>query len=243
MSDFFPKKYVKAEPSDPLGKQLNLKFTVRSRVLPYALPTMAVFLLSTQVVLPLVSFSTQDKISKPASQSALGYATGFQKFDFNELNDSVLGTTNDSVQTTIPEYFYITIPKLRIENALVETNAKTLNPDLALGHYTGSALPGEVGNTFIYGHSVLPFFYNPKNYKTIFSTLHNLEAGDEIIINYNNRTLTYKVEKKQDLKPQDVDPLATIKPAYLNDSTLVLMTCSPAGTKIKRLLVEAILVN
>ncbi len=243
MSDFFPKRYVKAEPYDPINKQLNLKFTIRSRVLPYALPTVAVFLLATQVVLPLISFSTQDEISRPASQSALGYVTGFSEFDFKELNTSVLGTTSGKATSTIPEYFFLTVPKLRIENALVETNAKTLNPDLALGHYTGSALPGEVGNTFIYGHSVLPFFYNPDNYKTIFSTLHNLEVGDEVIISYNNKKLTYKVEKLENLRPQDVEPLAELKPAYLNESTLVLMTCSPAGTKIKRLLVQAVLVN
>lgn len=207
------------------------------------LPMLATLLIITQIVLPLVSFTTQDTTSKPVSYSALGVATGFQEFKFDELgNNNVLGSSiyNSDVQENTPDFFYITVPKLNINNALVETNAKTLNPEEALGHYKGSALPGEIGNTFIYGHSVIPFFYNPKNYKTIFSKLNKLEPGDIIYINYNNQELTYKVEGKRDLKPKDVYPLAEIKPAYLNESTMVLMTCSPAGTKLKRLLVDTV---
>lgn len=245
MGYFQPKRYVKALPTDPLNKQINYNFTFTSRILPTLLPVIAVGLFAWQVAYPLISFTTQEEVSRPASQSALGYATGFQSFSFDELGSkNVLGvTTISSNQKTVPEYFYISIPKLNIKDALVETNSATLSPDTALGHYTGSSLPGEVGNTFIYGHSVLPWFYNPKNYKTIFSTLDELEAGDEFSIKYNNRTLKYVVENKRDLKPELVNPLETIKPAYLNESTVILMTCSPAGTKLKRLLVEAVLVE
>jgi len=142
-----------------------------------------------------------------------------------------------------PDYFYLTIPKLKIKDALVETEAKTLNPDDSLGHYPGTSLPGENGNSFIFGHSVLPWFFNSNNYKTIFSTLGKLEPGDEFYINYNNSEYTYVVESTEELSPDDVDPLATIKPKYLNESTVVLMTCSPPGTKLRRLLVNAILVD
>lgn len=245
MSAFLPKTYIKEEPKDIFSSQINYSFWVRSRVMPYMLPGLASLLLVTQVVYPLISFTTQDKVSKPVAYTALGVASGFGNFTYDELsNQNVLGTNTYTKQTTnIPKYFYLTIPKLGIKEALVETNAETLDPIDALGHYKSSGLPGEVGNTFIYGHSVLPIFFNENNYKTIFSTLHRLEEGDEIFIDYNNKTYKYLVEGKRDLKPQEVYPLATIKPAYLNESTLVLMTCSPAGTKIRRLLVDAILVS
>lgn len=245
MGYFQPKIYVKSEPYDPIVKQINYNFTFRSRILPAVLPVVAVGLFAWQVAYPLVSFTTQEEVSKPASQSALGYATGFQNFSFTELNENnVLGMTSSQRDNqNIPEYFTITIPKLKIENALVETNAKTLSPDTALGHYAGSGLPGENGNAFIYGHSVLPWFFNPNNYKTIFSTLDELEAGDIFYVKYNNKTLTYKVEGKRELKPEFVEPLATIKPSFLNESTMVLMTCSPAGTKLKRLMVDATLIE
>ncbi len=78
---------------------------------------------------------------------------------------------------------------------------------------------------------------------SIFSTLHQLEIGDEFTIEYNNKTYTYKVEQKKTLKPNEVNPLGGYKPKYLNESTVTLMTCSPPGTKIKRLLVNAVLVE
>jgi sortase A len=89
----------------------------------------------------------------------------------------------------------------------------------------------------------LPSFYNPKNYKTIFSTLGSLNIGDEFEIEYNNQTYKYRVEEKKTLKPDEVDPLAEFKPKYLNESTVTLMTCSPPGTKFKRLLVNAVMVD
>lgn len=245
MSIFLPRKYVKEEPNDEFVRQVNYKFAVRTKIMPYTLPTIASILLVTQVVLPLVSFTTQDVTVRPVASSALGLATGFQEFEYKELGTkNVLGTsTSTKDKQNIPEFYYISIPKLGIKDALVETNAKSLNPENALGHYTGSSLPGEVGNAFIYGHSVLPMFFNPKNYKTIFSTLHKLEIGDEIFVNYNNKNYTYKVERKRDLYPSDVYPLAEIKPAYMNESTMVLMTCSPPGTKLKRLLIDTVLVK
>jgi sortase A len=169
----------------------------------------------------------------------LGVASGFREFEFAELYNQQ-GIT---VATNVPDYYYLTVPRLGIERALVDTSPPDLNPEDALGHYIGSAFPGETGNTFIYGHSVLPAFYNPKNYKTIFSTLNRLMVGDTFTIEYNNRELTYEVEEKLNLYPDDMDPLKGYKPSYLNESTVTLMTCSPAGTKIKRLLVNATLVD
>lgn len=236
-----PKVYLKDTSFDPIYNQVNKSFVFKSRILPIGLLFLGTFILITQVVLPLVVFKTQDQISSPISNSVLGVASGFGNFEFDELQNSVNETTESD--TNIPQYFYLTIPKLRINKALVETNSPTLNPDEALGHYKGTALPGKVGNTFIYGHSVLPWFYNPKNYKTIFSTIDKLAVGDVFYIEYNNQTLEYKVETKSILKTEQVEPLAELKPRYLNESTVVLMTCYPMGTKSKRLLVNAVRVN
>lgn len=194
--------------------------------------------------MPLVFFKTKDSISKPVYSTALGRVSGFYDFEFSELNSKsrVLGTTT-TTEKFDSKYFYLTIPKLNIKGAKVEINKPSLDPKNSLGHYTGSSLPGENGNTFIYGHSVLPFFYNPQNYKTIFSTLYKLEPGDLIYVRFKNKKYTYKVEGQRELKPELVDPLATIKPKFLNESTMVLMTCSPEGTKLKRRMVDAVLIE
>lgn len=236
MSKFKPKLYIKDESFDPIYNSMDPAFYFRSRILPAVLIAVGVIVLTTQVAVPLVFFKTQDKVSKPVSSTVLGVASGFGEFEFDELQQ----TKREKDTAIHGDYFYITIPKLGIEDAMVEVNSKSLSPDESLGHYNGSALPGETGNTFIYGHSVLPWFYNPKNYKTIFSTIDKLEAGDKFYIKYNNRKYTYKVEGQQVLAVDKVNPLGEIKPRYLGDPTAVLMTCWPAGTKAKRLLVNAV---
>jgi LPXTG-site transpeptidase (sortase) family protein len=70
-----------------------------------------------------------------------------------------------------------------------------------------------------------------------------MEPGDKFYITYNNRELTYVVESVEEKPPSEVEPLAEFKPRYLNDSTMVLMTCSPPGTRLRRLLVNAVMVN
>jgi len=235
------KVYIKDQSFDPIYKTINPFFYFQSKVLSGSLMALGFLILGTQVVLPLIFFKTQNNISRPIRSSVLGLATGFNDFEYEELKNSRENITNKALN--IPDYFTISIPELKISDALVQTNSTNLSPETSLGHYKGSALPGQPGNAFIYGHSVLPWFFNPNNYRTIFSTLDGLKDGDEFVINFNNRELKYKVESKTILDPSKVDPLTEFKPRYLNESTVTLMTCYPAGTRAKRLLVNAVLVE
>lgn len=246
MNQFVPKVYQKEEPPETFFAPINFGFWFRARVLPIAPFVIAAVLITTQIAIPLVFFTTQDKTYRPVESTVLGYSAGFRDFEFSEFDEvqaqgskSVLGATD----VNVPKEFYITIPQLNIEDALVITNSDSLSPDDHIGHYPGSALPGETGNSFLYGHSVLPPFFNPQNYKTIFSTLNKLEQGDEYTVNFNNQDYTYKVDSIEVLPTDQVKPLGTVKPAYLNDSTMVLMTCWPPGTKAKRLQVVSTLVE
>lgn len=235
------KVYIKDQSFDPIYKTVNPFFYFQSKVLSGSLVALGFLILATQVALPLLFFKTQDSISKPVRGTVLGIAAGFNDFEYSELKSTEKPTVVDTVN--VPEFFTLTIPKLVISEALVETNSTNLSPETSLGHYKGSSLPGQVGNSFIYGHSVLPWFFNPKNYKTIFSTLDNLKIGDEFFINYNNKELKYKVESKETLHPDKVNPIGDLKPKFTNESTVTLMTCYPAGTRAKRLLVNAVLVD
>ena len=67
------------------------------------------------------------------------------------------------------KYYTISIPILNIENATVTIGGEDLAESLI--QYPGSALPGKRGNAVIFGHSILPQFYNPENYLAIFSKL------------------------------------------------------------------------
>jgi sortase A len=140
------------------------------------------------------------------------------------------------VESKINEYM-LSIPQLGIINAKVEIGGNDLNK--ALIHYGGTAFPGEIGNAAIFGHSVLPQFFNSKNYKTIFSTLPTIEIGNDIFLTFDQITYRYRVENISVRSPQDLSMLD--QPT--NDAYITLITCVPPGTYWERLHVRAKLVR
>lgn len=134
-------------------------------------------------------------------------------------------------------HYNLSVPKLKIEEATVRIGGEDLMKSLI--QYPGTALPGQYGNTVIFGHSVLPQFFNPKNYKTIFSTLPKMEEDDEILVNFDGIQYRYVVRKIVEAKPEDV---AVLEQRY-DSQWLSLITCVPPGTYLRRLIVWAQLVS
>lgn len=135
------------------------------------------------------------------------------------------------------DYYSLTIHKLGIFNATVRIGGEDLSQHLI--QYGGTAYPGEYGNAVVFGHSVLPQFFDPHDYMTIFSTLPTLEYGDEVLVDFDGIHYRYKVEELLEVKPED---LAILKQRF-DDSYLTLVTCVPPGTSRRRLLVRARLVK
>ena len=135
----------------------------------------------------------------------------------------------------------ITIPKLAVqapvvydlttlEESVVETKLQS-----GVVHYPikgADAVPGEVGNTVILGHSANDVFA-PGNFKFVFLRLEQLQNGDYFYLNYNGKRYTYIVTSKKVISPSQVSELAisTDKPIA------TLVTCVPVGTSTNRLLV------
>jgi len=136
------------------------------------------------------------------------------------------------------KYYTMSIPRLGIDGATVTIGGEDLAKSLI--HYPGTALPGKVGNGVVFGHSTLPIFFSPTNYKSIFSTLPKLQEGDEIIVSYDGITYKYVVETKFEVLPKDIQVLEQNS----NGSYISLITCVPPGDprKPRRLVVRARLV-
>jgi len=132
-------------------------------------------------------------------------------------------------------FYTLSIPKLKIENAIVAIGGEDLSKNLV--QYPGTALPGKNGNAVIFGHSILPIFYNPKNYMAIFSTLPTLKNGDEINVSYDGVSYKFVVEELFEIFPTDIQILEQNN----SDSFLTLVTCTPPGDprNPKRLIVRA----
>lgn len=94
--------------------------------------------------------------------------------------------------------------------------------------------PGQIGNTVLSGHSSNDVI-DSGNYKFIFARLEQMNTGDSVYVNYESKRYTYVVTKKEVVKPTDVGKLVypTDKPV------LTLITCTPLGTALNRLLVTA----
>lgn len=94
--------------------------------------------------------------------------------------------------------------------------------------------PGQIGNTVIAGHSSNDIT-DPGDYKFIFARLDALVPGDTIYINYLGTRYVYSVTKKEVVKPTDVQALIYTT----NKPVITLLTCTPIGTALNRLLVTA----
>jgi sortase A len=175
---------------------------------------------------PIVSFSMTSgdlfgQIVTPIQDTA------FAANDFTNPNAWFPTAPQKKIVTPVNTYT-LTIAKLKIQDAAVTVAGDDLG--VSLVHYGGTALPGEYGTTVIFGHSALPQFYNPKNYKTIFSTLPLMKAGDEIYITYDGITYKYIVYDLAVTGPSDLSALAQ----QFDDSYLTLVTCVPPGTYWQR---------
>lgn len=129
--------------------------------------------------------------------------------------------------------YYLSIPKLNIQDAHVKVGGEDLSKSLV--HYLPTSLPGQNGNVAIFGHSTLPQLYNVKDYTTIFTYLPSLQKGDTIEITMGEERYKYKV---YDMFVVNPDQISVLEQKY-DASYLTLVTCVPPGTFWKRLVVKA----
>jgi sortase A len=119
----------------------------------------------------------------------------------------------------------IEIPRLGVSTIIrAGSDARTLR--LAVGHITGTAVPGEPGNIGLAGHR-----------DTFFRRLRDIRVGDEIRIVTPGETFTFRVERTSVVKPRDTWVLnETPQPV------LTLVTCYPftyVGSAPDRFIVRA----
>lgn len=100
-------------------------------------------------------------------------------------------------------------------------------------HYPGTALPGESGNVVITGHSSF-YAWDAGRFKDVFGLLHEVKPKDKIFLFHNQKKYTYEVFDIRVVKPTEIDVLGHTK-----DERLTLITCTPLGTNLKRLIVTA----
>ncbi len=128
----------------------------------------------------------------------------------------------------------IEIPKIGLERVIVQGVSKA---DLKKGpgHYPGTPLPGQAGNSGIAGHRT--------TYGAPFNRIDELVPGDEITITTPQGRFTYTVIKAPDsdaapyiVKPSDVSVLED-----KGDNRITLTACHPEYSARQRIIVNAVL--
>jgi sortase A len=157
-------------------------------------------------------------------------------------------STNSSkeilIDTEYSKDMYIDIENVGIEDIIITPNVESIDEKVydqylkrGVAHFKGTPLPGDGGNSFIYGHSsVETFFSKHQNLpETIFTRLENVDIGNDIYIKRDDERIHYIVRKKKIVEATDFSILET----QGDKETITLMTCWPLGIGTKRLVVVA----
>lgn len=151
--------------------------------------------------------------------------------------------TNREVRTKPPlspidPSFSVLIPKIGV-NAKIIPDIDPYNIDeykkalsVGVAHAKGTSYPDREGNIFIFAHSTSNSV-DVSRYNAIFYLLEKLEMGERIYIVYKDKTYEYQVTEKKIIDPSEIQYLESNR----QGNSLTLMTCWPAGTSLKRLLI------
>lgn len=138
----------------------------------------------------------------------------------------------------------LTIPKIGVEENIDWAPASLNEKDMQAALHNNvvyypviggaKSHPGENGNTVILGHSSGDFFA-PGMAKYTFALLHKLDIGDTFYITYNGIRYIYRIDRTEIIEPTDIAKLNVGE----DKPYATLVTCTPPGTALQRLLVVA----
>lgn len=166
---------------------------------------------------------------EPTIQKEGGKSPATENYDKNQ-GDGLL--VAESARLVIPKINVLAPINLNIDGNVMEEYMKSLETGVA--HMAKTTLPGEQGNSVIFGHSSY-YADKPGDYKEIFSKLNELTEGDEIRIESESSQLSYKVAEKKIVDPKDI----SVVNQDLSAKKITLITCWPIKTTEKRLVVAA----
>jgi len=131
---------------------------------------------------------------------------------------------------------FLSIPDRGIEAPVIyidEVSEDVFQDALSKGvvHYPGTALPGEYGNPYIFGHSS-DYFWKPGDYKTIFAPLVDIPLDTEVrITDHDGELFIYRIIETKIVGPKDV---SVLDQQNYKRKLLTLQASYPIGTALKR---------
>ncbi len=154
------------------------------------------------------------------------------------------GANEVKIDTGYSKDMWLNIGSVDIDGIKITSNVESYDENVynrylkdGVAHFKGTPLPGDGGNSFIYGHSAINSFFrsNPDLPETIFTRLEDVDIGDVVEIERDSEVLSYTVRKKHIAEAED---FSVLNPSSHRE-TVTLMTCWPIGIGSKRLILVA----
>jgi len=182
------------------------------------------------ILFPFLGIGTR----KPSVQNRAEPTIGLKK------EDSEAKVIKEAESLGLDARFSLYVPKIDAKSVVIENvdmgNESEYLTALKKGvaHGKGTYFPGQGNNIFLFSHSVSAPEY-VQTYNAVFYNLKDLGLGDEIIIYFSGQKFVYSVAEKTVTSPRDVSFLTK----DYGGEALILQTCDPPGTTLRRLLVIA----
>lgn len=130
----------------------------------------------------------------------------------------------------------LTLPIIFSKNPDKAVITKDLNKGVV--YYPGSVYPGQLGQIVILGHSAPPNWPNSQVWQ--FTRLNELNVGDFVLIDLNNKQYKYVVKSKIIIGKNEGVPASS---NIANANILTLISCWPPGEDYQRIAVQTELVD
>lgn len=173
------------------------------------------------------TITTPEQLSNQTAYQASQQAGGSNLYPQTNINQDIPGK--------------LEIPANNISVPLIWTkDVANFDNDLKNGvvHYPGTAMPGDIGTTYISGHSS-GYVWDRSPYKQVFAVLGQVKDGTSFSITVTQRDgkmvkYNYVVERRGEFAAND-------QAQFVNtaDSVVALSTCWPVGTTARRLVLFA----
>lgn len=191
----------------------------------------------TEQALDAITKSDTPSIAHPTAGNSLIRKSGSDGGDLLSYLPRVGPYENRLIIPKIGKNVPIVLPSM---DSLMREDWKNFEEDVqealhhGVVHYPGSARPGQAGNFFVTGHSSY-YPWDDGLFKDVFARLNELDIGDSYSVYYGGDLHTYKVIEKKEVLPSNTSVLD--QPTSKRLSTL--MTCTPIGTTLRRLILVA----
>lgn len=132
----------------------------------------------------------------------------------------------------------VTVPDTKLIDGDYAGLEKDIQAALLKGivHYPGTVDPGEIGNAFFTGHSS-NYVWAKGDYNNVFALLNEMVVGDKVTTYWEGQKFIYQIYDVKVVSPTETWVLQQSGNEY--PSIMTLMTCTPVGTSLNRLIIRS----